>query len=81
MQQSLFTEDPEPLEPNIGEIINLEGITAQCIEFDKSDDCSCFVCCFQLFPCSVYCNMINCYSIERKDKKCVVFKEVKICSE
>ena len=78
MQQSIFPNEPEILEPNTGDIINLEGFTAQCIDFDCSDELQCLVCDLQPFPCSVCCNLINCFAIERQDGKGKVFKIIEL---
>jgi len=74
MQTQLFTYTPEIHEPNTGDVINLQGFMAQCIDFDNSCDCSCNVCDFEAFPGSVSCFLIRCSAVERQDGKSVIFK-------
>lgn len=75
--QTLFDLDKkEIIEPEIGEIVRMEGFEAECQKWNQMDGSHCQECFFYPFPASVCCDLIKCYGNERQDRTFVNFKQI-----
>ena len=75
--QTLFDLDNlQIIEPNEGDIVEMQGYKAVCQVWDRFNGNHCEQCFFRPFPASVCCDLIRCYASEREDRTFINFKEV-----